>query len=270
MSRIDLLFAGLRARGERAFVPFLTAGDPDLATSEALVLALAQAGADAIEIGVPFSDPIADGPTIQRATERALARGTSLRRVLELVKRLRARTEVPLVLMGSANPFYAMGAANFAKAAAEAGVDGVIVPDLPPEEGADLYAAAAQAGIDGILLAAPTTTPARLALLAERSRGFLYLVSLTGITGARVELAADLEKNVRRARAAGSLPVCVGFGISTPEHARTVGAYADGVVVGSAIVERIERAATPDQAVDAVGLFAASIKAALRGLAGRC
>jgi tryptophan synthase alpha chain len=264
MSRIGDRFAKLRARGERAFVPFVTAGDPDLATSEALVLALAEAGSDVIEIGVPFSDPIADGPTIQRATERALANGTTLRRVLELARRVRARTDVPLALMGSANPYYAMGPAGFAKAAAEAGVDGVLVPDLPPEEGADLYGALADVGVDGILLAAPTTTEARLKLLAGKTRGFLYFVSLTGITGARAALAADLEANVRRARAAGPLPVCVGFGISTPEQARTVGAYADGVVVGSALVNLVERAKTPDEAVDSVAQLAAAMKAALR------
>ena len=264
MSRIGDRFAKLRARGERAFVPFVTAGDPDLATSEAIVLALAQAGADVIEIGVPFSDPIADGPTIQRATERALANGTTLRRVLELARRVRAKTDVPLALMGSANPYYTMGPAGFAKAAVEAGVDGVLVPDLPPEEGFELYGALADAGVDGILLAAPTTTEARLRLLADKSRGFLYFVSLTGITGARAALADDLEANVRRAQAAGSLPVVVGFGISTPEHARTVGAYADGIAVGSALVNLIERAKTPDEAVDSVAQLATAMKAALR------
>jgi tryptophan synthase alpha chain len=264
MSRIGDRLGKLRARGERAFVPFVTAGDPDLATSEALVLALAEAGADVIEIGVPFSDPIADGPTIQRATERALANGTTLRRVLELARRVRAKTDVPLALMGSANPYYTMGPAGFAKAAADAGVDGVLVPDLPPEEGFELYGALAGAGIDGVLLAAPTTTDARLRLLAEKSRGFLYFVSLTGITGARASLAADLEANVRRARAAGPLPVIVGFGISTPEHARAVGAFADGIAVGSALVNLIERAKTPDEAVDSVAQLATAMKAALR------
>jgi tryptophan synthase alpha chain len=265
MSRIGNRFAKLRARGERAFVPFVTAGDPDLATSEAIVLALAEAGADVIEIGVPFSDPIADGPTIQRATERALAKGTTLRRVLELARRVRAKTDVPLALMGSANPYYTMGPAGFAKAAAEAGVDGVLVPDLPPEEGFELYGALESAGVDGVLLAAPTTTEARLRLLAEKSRGFLYFVSLTGITGARAELAADLEANVRRAQAAGPLPVVVGFGISTPEHARAVGAYADGIAVGSALVNLIERAKSPDDAVDSVAQLATAMKAALKG-----
>lgn len=268
MSRIGACFDALRARGEKALVPFVTAGDPDLATTEALVLALAGAGADLVELGVPFSDPIAEGPTIQRASERALAHGTTLRRVLELVKRLRARTEVPLLLMGYANPFYAMGARGFASAAAQAGVDGVIVADLPPEEGADLYGAAADAGIDAVLLAAPTTTDARLRLLVERTRGFLYYVSLTGVTGARAALAADLEAAVRRVKAISDVPVCVGFGVSTAEHAREIARFADGVVVGSALVERIERARTPDEAVDEVTRFAAALKAATRSAPG--
>jgi tryptophan synthase alpha chain len=264
MSRIAERFAELRRRRERALVPFVTAGDPDLGTTEALVLAMAAAGADLVELGVPFSDPIADGPTIQRASERALAGGTSLRRVLELVKRLRARSELPLLLMGYANPFYAMGPKGFAAAAAEAGVDGVIVPDLPPEEGADLYGAAAEAGIDGVLLAAPTTSDARLRLLAERTRGFLYFVSLTGVTGARASLAADLEARVRSAKAVSRVPVCVGFGVSTPAHAAAIGRFADGVVVGGAIVDRVERAGSPEAAVDAVARFVAELKAPLR------
>jgi tryptophan synthase alpha chain len=268
MSRIGGVLARLRARGERALVPFVTAGDPDLGTTEALVLAMAEAGADLVEIGVPFSDPIADGPTIQRASERALARGTSLRRALELAKRLRARSEVPLLLMGHANPFYAMGPRGFAEAAAEAGLDGLIVADLPPEEGADLYGAAAEAGIDAVLLAAPTTTQARLRMLAERTRGFLYYVSLTGVTGARARLAADLEAAVRRVKAISDVPVCVGFGVSTPEHAAEIARYADGVVVGSAIVDRVEAARSAEEVVDAVARFVAELKAPLRAPRG--
>ncbi len=264
MSRIADRFGKLRAAGERALVPYVTAGDPSLEATEALVLALAESGADLIEIGVPFSDPIADGPTIQRAIERSLAVGTTLRRVLGSVRKLREQTDVPLLLMGSANPFYAMGLEGFLETAAEAGVDGLIVPDLPPEEGEDLYEGAARRGIDGVLLAAPTTTPERLAMLAARSRGFLYYVSLTGVTGARSEVVAGLEEGVRSARRLGELPVCVGFGISTPEQAAEVGRYADGVVVGSAIVERIEAATSPDAAVDEVARFCAALKAPLR------
>lgn len=265
MGRLEERLRALRAGGEGALVPFVTGGDPDLETTEALVLAIAEAGADAIEIGVPFSDPLAEGPTVQRASERALAAGASLRRLLELVRRVRPRTEVPLVLMGYANPFYAMGEGGFADAAAEAGVDGLIVPDLPPEEGAGLYAAAAERGIDAVLLAAPTTTPERLRELATRSRGFLYLVSVTGVTGARRALPADLEASVEAVRAVSDVPVCVGFGIGSPEQAAAVGAFADGVVVGSALVERIHRAGSPGAAVDEAGRFVASLKAALPG-----
>jgi tryptophan synthase alpha chain len=264
MGRISETFVRLRAAGERALVPFITAGDPDLDTSEALVLAMAESGADLIEIGVPFSDPTAEGPTIQRSSERALAGGTTLRRILGQVKKLRPRVGVPLLLMGYANPFYAMGAEGFVEAAAEVGVDGIIVVDLPPEEGAALYEAAEVRGIDPILLAAPTTVDSRLQMLASRTRGFLYYVSLTGVTGARTELARGLETDVGRIRSHSDVPVCVGFGISTPEHARLVGSFADGVVVGSAIVDRIEAAASNEDAVDAVARFVSELKAPLR------
>jgi tryptophan synthase alpha chain len=265
MTRLADRFVALRQAGEKALVPFVTAGDPDLATSAELVIAMAEAGADAIELGVPFSDPIADGPTVQRASERALAGGTTLRRVLALVKQLRPQVRIPLLLMGYANPYYALGVEGFVGEAAAAGVDGVICPDLPPEEGADLYGALEQAGIDGVLLAAPTTTPARLALLVERTRGFLYCVSLTGVTGARAAVAAGVEANVRAAKALRDLPVCVGFGVSTPAHAAEIARYADGVVVGGAIVERIERAKSRDAAIEAVARFVAELKAPLRG-----
>jgi tryptophan synthase alpha chain len=258
--RIARCFAALHARGEKALIPFVTAGDPDLETTEAIVLALADAGADLIEIGVPFSDPIAEGPTIQRSSERALRRKTSLRAVLALVQRVRSQVDVPLLLMGYANPFFAMGEEGFAKAAEEVGVDGVIVPDLPPEEGESFYAALERHGIDGVLLAAPTTRPARLKLLVERTHGFLYYVSLTGVTGARAQMAAGVREAVLAAKALGPTPVCVGFGISTAAQAREVAGYADGVVVGSALVDRIARAASPDAAVDAAARFVAELK----------
>ena len=264
MGRLGERFRDLRARGERALVVFLSAGDPDLDTTDALVLAMADAGADVIEIGVPFSDPTADGPKIQRSSERGLAAGATLRRILERVQQLRPKLDVPLVLMGYANPFYAMGDTVFAKAAREVGVDGVIVPDLPPEEGASFYAAANAEGIDGILLAAPTTSRGRMQTLVSATRGFLYYVSLTGVTGARGELPPGIEDGVRLAREFGDVPVCVGFGISQPEHARQVGGYADGVVVGSAIVDRIESAGSPEKAVDSVARFVADLKAELK------
>ncbi|MDJ0847425.1 MAG: tryptophan synthase subunit alpha [Myxococcota bacterium] len=268
MGRIAERFAALKERGEVALVPFLTAGDPDLETTEALVPALASAGADLIEIGVPFSDPVAEGPTIQRASERALAAGATLRRVLELVRKLRARLDVPVILMGYANSFLTMGEERFAEACREVGVDGAICVDVPPEEGEALYAALADRGVDGILLAAPTTTPERLARLARNSRGFLYYVSLTGVTGARAEMARGIEEQVARAREAAAIPVCVGFGVSTPEHASELARFADGVVVGSALVDRIAATSTPDEAVDAAARFVSELKAPLRCRAG--
>ncbi len=264
MSRLSARFLDLRSRGETALVPFVTAGDPDLETTEALVLAMAEAGADVIEIGVPFSDPMAEGKTIQRASERALAAGTSLRRVLELVRRLRARVDLPLVLMGYANNFLKPGAVPFAEATATAGVDGIITVDLPPEEDDDYYGALRDAGIDPILLASPTTSPARLEMLAKETSGFLYFVSLTGVTGARSELSATLEQEVAAVRGASDVPVCVGFGVSTPEHAARVATFADGVVVGSALIDRLEGAASREAAVDSVASFVAALKQPLR------
>jgi tryptophan synthase alpha chain len=264
VGRIAERFAALRAARERALVPFVTAGDPDLETTGELVLALAESGADLIEIGIPFSDPSADGPTIQRASERALARGTTLRRTLALVAGLRPQVRIPLLLMGYANPFYALGVDGCAQACADAGVDGVLCPDLPPEEGRDLYGAFAKCGVDGVLLASPTTSPKRMRMLVHNTRGFLYYVSLTGVTSARSALAAGIEAGVAAIRPLGDIPVCVGFGISRPEHAREVGRFADGVVVGSAIVERIEAAKSKGAAVDAVAAFARELKAELR------
>ncbi|MBW2360307.1 MAG: tryptophan synthase subunit alpha [Deltaproteobacteria bacterium] len=264
MSRLDACFAGLRERGECALIPFVTAGDPDMQTTAQLVPALAEAGADVIEIGVPFSDPMAEGPTIQRSSERALAGGATLRRVFEMIADLRAHVATPIVLMGYANVFLCNGEASFAEAAAAAGVDGVICVDLPPEEGESYRAALAAAGVDSILLASPTTSSERLAMLAEQTRGFLYYVSLTGVTGARSELAAGIEAPVRRAREDHGVPVCVGFGVSKPEHAARIAAFADGVVVGSALVERVAAAPSRDTAVDAAVRFVAELKEALR------
>lgn len=264
MGRIEERFALLAERGETALIPFITIGDPDMETSEALVLSMAEAGADMIELGVPFSDPIAEGPTIQRSSERSLAGGTSLHGILELVSRLRPKLDIPLILMGYANPIFAMGFDRFPKLAREVGVDGIIIPDLPPEEGRDLFAQCNELGVDGILLAAPTTTEERLNKLANETRGFLYYVSLTGVTGARSELAAGVEERVRAARSAGSIPVCVGFGISTAEQASEVAQFADGVVVGSAVVDRIEASANREDAVDSVAKFISELKAPLR------
>ncbi len=264
MSKLADRFADLRARDETALVPFVTAGDPDLETTEALVGALALAGADIIELGVPFSDPMAEGPTIQRSSERALRAGASLRKVLQLVGRVRASVDAPIVLMGYANNLLAMGDEAFASAASQVGVDGVITVDLPPEEGAEFHAALRARDIDPILLAAPTTRPERLRMLAERASGFLYYVSLTGTTGARSVISDTLEDEVRAVRAYSQIPVCVGFGISTPEHARRVASFADGVVVGSALVQRIEEAPSRDEAVSSATAFVTELKRPLR------
>ena len=264
MGRISDRFAALRERGEKALIPFVTAGDPDLETTAALVPALVEAGADLIELGVPFSDPLAEGPTIQRSSERALRSGTSLRRIFDLVKSLRAQVDVPIILMGYANVPLTMGIENFVSEAAEVGVDGTIIVDIPPEEEPGLYTALEHARIDGILLAAPTTKPDRLEMLAKKTRGFLYYVSLIGVTGARSSLAAGIEENVKQAKSYADVPVCVGFGVSTPVHVAAVGAFADGVVVGSALVNRIEAAASRAEAVDAAAAFIAELKQPLR------
>lgn len=222
-------------------MPFLVAGDPSLAATESFLSVFADAGADLLEIGVPFSDPIADGPVIQRAAQRALAQGTALPAILEMVARLRKRMTRPIVLLSYYNPILRLGLDAFARQASSAGVDGVVVPDLPPEEGRALRAAADPAGLDVIFLAAPTSTDARLAQVASASRGFVYCVSLTGVTGTRTSLAADVADLVGRLRRHTALPICVGFGVSTTEHARAIALVADGVIVGSAIVAIIER-----------------------------
>ena len=270
--RIEACFAALREKGEKALIPFLTAGDPDMETTEALVLAIANAGADIIELGVPFSDPSAEGPTIQRSSARALEAGTSLRSILQLVGRLRSRIEQPIVLMGYANPIHAMGAEAFAKAASEVGVDAIIIPDLTPEDGAPYLEPIRAIGIDVILLAAPTTSPERLEMLVRETQGFLYYVSLQGVTGARTSVGQGVEEKVRLAQSLGEVPVCVGFGIGTPDHAAKIGAYADGVVVGSAIVDTIESAVSGAKnrveataaAVEEVGRFIEELKNPLR------
>jgi len=264
MGRIGERFAALRQRGETALIPFITAGDPDVPTTERLLHALALAGADAIEVGVPFSDPMAEGPTIQRSSERALGKGTSLRLILDLVRTVRPQIDVPLILMGYTNNFFAMGSKSFADVARSVGVDGVIVVDLPPEEGEEFHSALREAGIDPILLASPTTTRQRVEMLARETRGFLYYVSLTGVTGARDEIAEGVEQSVRAIREISDVPICVGFGVSTPDHARRVAAFADGVVVGSALVDRIASAPSPDDAIEAAAQFVADLKAPLR------
>ncbi len=237
--RIQSTFARLQAQGQAAFMPYMPVGYPSPELSPAIFHALVDAGADLIEVGVPFSDPLADGPTIQAATQQALAQGVVPADALALVRRLREEgVTVPLILMGYVNPILAYGMARYVKDAAAAGADGFIVPDLPPEEAGELEALAEQHGLAVIHLVAPTSTPQRLAQAAAHSSGFLYLVSVTGITGARDTLPPDLAQFVQRVRSHTTMPLAVGFGIGTPEQARAVARMADGVVVGSALVRR--------------------------------
>ena len=269
-TRISRRFEELRRKGELGLVAYITAGDPTLDATERIVLALAEAGADVIELGVPFSDPLADGPTIQRASERALRSGTTLAGVLELVARLRKRTDVPLVLFSYFNPVLQMGVEKFADTAARAGADGVLITDLTPEEAGDYRRAVRARALDTIFLAAPTSTDARLERIAESSSGFLYLISRTGVTGAREALPDDLPALVRRARAKTALPIAVGFGISQPGHVSILGGLADAAVVGSALVEEIERAPSADAAAAAVAERTRILKeAARRGMSRR-
>jgi tryptophan synthase alpha chain len=269
-TRITQRFAELRRAGELGIIAYITAGDPSLAATEQIVLALAGAGADVIELGVPFSDPLADGPTIQRASERALRAGTTLAGVLDLVKRIRAKSEVPLVLFSYFNPVLQMGLEKFAAAASLAGADGVLATDLTPEEAGEYRRALHAHGLDTIFLGAPTSTDARLKLIAEASSGFLYLISRAGVTGARESLPEDLPSLVRRTRAVTSLPIAVGFGISQPGHVSVLGGLADAAVVGSALVEEIERAPSADRAAEAVAARVRTLKeAARKGLSRR-
>ena len=257
-SRIAARFAALRKEGRAGLVTYLTAGDPDPETSARLFAGLAAAGADLIEIGMPFSDPMADGPAIQEAGQRALKQGMNLRGTLALVRELRrADDATPIVLMGYYNPIYRYGPQAFARDAVGAGVDGVIVVDLPPEEDAELTGPAHSAGLDLIRLATPTSDDRRLPLIVERASGFLYYVAIAGITGTRSADAADVAAAVARLRRFTELPVAVGFGIRTPEHAAAVARAADAAVVGSALVQRLALNLEPDNAaklglVDAV------------------
>jgi tryptophan synthase alpha chain len=235
-SRLDERFARIRNTRSPALITYITAGDPDGERSADIIVALAKAGADVIEVGVPFSDPLADGPVIQRASERALAKGMSLRRTLDLVRRVRTSADTPIVLFTYANPVLRMEPRAFARAAADAGVDGVLILDYPVEEAGQLRAQIVDAGLDPIFLISPTTTDARIRRSGELGRGFLYVISRLGVTGMRDTLATDVEPLVRRVRAQSDLPVALGFGISTPQQVAQACGWADAAVVGSALV----------------------------------
>jgi tryptophan synthase alpha chain len=263
-TRIARRFEELARAGELGLIAYVTAGDPSLEATQAIVLAAAEAGADVIELGVPFSDPLADGPTIQRASERALRSGTTLAGVLSLVRELRTQTEVPLVLFSYFNPILQMGLGEFASRAADAGADGVLVTDLTVEESAEYRAVIQGRGLDTIFLAAPTSTDARLERIAESSSGFLYLISRTGVTGAKDSLPEDLPALVRRTRRFTRLPIAVGFGISLPTHVSVLGGLVDAAVVGSALVAEIEKAPGIEAAARAVADRIRTLKRAAR------
>lgn len=269
MNRIDQKFQELRQQGTRAFMPYLCAGDPTPELTPKLILALEAAGADLIELGVPFSDPIADGPTIQRASERALSHQISLQQILAMVARLREQTEIPIALMSYYNPIFRMGEARFCAAAQAAGVDGLIIPDLPPEQAGPLLETAPQSGLSTVFLVAPTSPPERIAMIASVSTGFIYCVSVTGVTGARTLLSDEIAPMLAALRSYTDKPVAVGFGVSTPAQATQVAALADGVIVGSAIVNVIEANMGDESGLlTAVERFASELAAGTKGVPG--
>ena len=269
-TRISQRFAELRDSGELGIIAYITAGDPSLDATHKFVLALAEAGADVIELGIPFSDPLADGPTIQRASERALRAGTTLAGVLDLVGRIRQSSQVPLILFGYYNPIFQMGVEKFAAAASSAGADGVLVTDLTPEESVDYRRILAAHHLDTVFLGAPTSTDERLSTIAAVTSGFLYLISRTGVTGAKDSLPDELPALLRRARAITTLPIAVGFGISLPGHVSVLGGLADAAVIGSALVSEIENAKSVDAAATALAARIRSLKEAARhGLSRR-
>jgi tryptophan synthase alpha chain len=260
MSRIASAFDRLRSRGGPGLVAYVTAGDPTLERTAEILVALSLNGADVLEVGVPFSDPLADGPVIQRASERALAGGTTLRRTLAMIRDTRGRIASPIVLFTYANPILRMGEDAFVAAAAEAGVDGVLVLDLPVEEAGPFRSRLVAAGLDPIFLLSPTTSEERISASAELGRGFLYVISRLGVTGVRDTLAADIEPLVRRIRARSPLPLALGFGISTPEHVAEVARWADAAVVGSALVNVIAEHGVSADVAERAGAYVRWLK----------
>ncbi|PTV95995.1 tryptophan synthase alpha chain [Rhodobacter aestuarii] len=257
MTRIDAKFAALKAEGKKAFVAYIMAGDPDLETSAEILAGMPAAGVDIIELGLPFTDPMADGPTIQLAGQRALDGGQTLQKTLDMVTAFRKTDDTtPIVLMGYYNPIYNRGVAKFLADAKEAGIDGLIVVDLPPEEDAELCIPAAEVGINFIRLATPTTDDKRLPKVLQNTSGFVYYVSVTGITGSQAAQVNDVAPEVARIKAATDLPLIVGFGISTPDAAQTIASVADGCVVGSAIVKEIGAGKSPAEVLEVVAALA--------------
>jgi len=259
MNRIDKKFAQLKKRNKKAFIAFITAGDPDLATTEKLVLAFEESGVDIVELGVPFSDPLADGPTIQAASQRALLKGTSLKKILALVKSLRQKTDMPICLMTYYNPVFHFGEKAFVAQAAKAGVDGLVIPDLPPEEAQGLIAQARRFDLATIFFLAPTTDPQRIPFIDQCARGFIYYVSVAGVTGTRTALPKTLMATFKSFKRKVSKPLCVGFGISTPSQVKEIARSADGVIVGSAIVKEILKNKGSQHLVGNVARFVRSL-----------
>ncbi len=260
MTRIEKKFAQLKSEKRKAFIPYITAGDPSLDATLNLILSMEKAGADIIELGVPFSDPIADGPVIQRATERALKHGVNLHKILELGQNIRKKSQIPLMLFSYFNPLLNYGLDRLAADAVAAGFDGVLASDLAVEESEQFVGVMNRAGLNTIFLVAPTSSPQRLKKIAETSTGFLYAVSRTGVTGEQPELAADLKRFLQILRSYTALPVAVGFGISQPEHVRAVWQEADAAVVGSAIVKEVEQHIGKPDLAERVGAFAGWLK----------
>jgi tryptophan synthase alpha chain len=262
MSRLASCFKRLQEKQTKALVTFITAGDPDLPTTEKMIHLLEEAGADIIELGVPFSDPMADGPTIQLSSERALASGTTLHGILDVVKNVRVNSSIPIILMGYLNPVHAYGYDSFCRDAVKAGVDGVLLVDMPPEESQELTAPARRHGLDVIFLLTPTSDAARISAVNKLGSGFVYYVTVTGVTGARSSVSGTLVQELSRVKQVVSLPVMAGFGISTPAQAAEVGQLADGVVVGSAIVKRFEQY-SGEQLKQQLRLYVSDLKQAL-------
>lgn len=263
MNRIDKKFRELKKKKRKALVAFITAGDFGLSATKKLVLEFDRRGVDIIELGVPFSDPVADGPVIQASSERALKRGTKLKDIIKMVEDLRRSTGIPVVLMGYYNPVLKYGLKRFVSDCVRGGVDGVIIPDLPPDEADELVAAAKGKDFATIFLLSPTSAPERIRLVSKKSKGFIYYVSLTGITGARAKLPKELSSRVRLIKRYSDKPVCVGFGVSRPEQVREIARAADGVIVGSAIVKEIEKDAKRKDFIKRVGDYVHKLTSAL-------
>lgn len=263
MNRIKRTFNKLKKNKKKAFIVYITAGYPTLSRTERIVLELEKSGVDIIEIGVPFSDPIADGPTIQKSSERSLSAGTTLEKILKSVKNIRKKSQIPIVLMSYLNPVYRYGIKKFVKDAAQCGVDGAIFPDLPPEEAGEFEKASRAEDFYIVFLASPTSTPERIKAIAKHSKGFIYYVSLTGVTGARDHLTPYISRNIRKIKRITDKPVCVGFGVSNEKQARIISSIADGVIVGSAIIDIISKYGRKGKLDKAIGQFASRLAEAI-------